>query len=213
MGSIVNTRIYLRASTTEQDASRARARLEAFAEQRGYNVVRIEEENQSGTKLDRPKLMSLINDSKPGDILLIEAIDRLSRLKREDWAVLRSLIASKGVRLVSLDLPLTYSLDAIPDEFARGIMEGVTDLIINILANVAQKDYEDRRRRCAEGVAKAVKEGKYKGRPADEKKRTLILDGLRAGRGYNEVKALTNASNTLMQKMVKVYREEQGASK
>ncbi|SFU66900.1 Resolvase, N terminal domain [Xenorhabdus koppenhoeferi] len=43
------------------------------------------------------------------------------------------------------------------------------DMMLDMLAAVARKDYEDRRRRQAQGVKKARQEGKYKGRPVDKK--------------------------------------------
>ena len=49
-------------------------------------------ENESGAKLDRPELFRLLRDSRPGDILLIEQVDRLSRLTTDDWQKLRALI-------------------------------------------------------------------------------------------------------------------------
>jgi DNA invertase Pin-like site-specific DNA recombinase len=37
-------------------------------------------ENESGAKLDRPELFRLLADCDPGDVLLVEQVDRLSRL-------------------------------------------------------------------------------------------------------------------------------------
>jgi DNA invertase Pin-like site-specific DNA recombinase len=71
------TRIYLRASTDHQDAQRARGAVEAFAAERQLVVAATYVENESGASLARPELFRLISDSKPGDILLIEQVDRL----------------------------------------------------------------------------------------------------------------------------------------
>ena len=71
---------YLRASTSQQDASRAKDQLKAFAAERGLKVAAWYVENESGTKLARPELFRLLADSQPGDILLVEQVDRLSRL-------------------------------------------------------------------------------------------------------------------------------------
>ena len=79
-------RSYLRASTNEQDASRARAAVEAFAAEHGLHIVGTYTENESGAKLARPELFRLIADSRPGDVLLIEQVDRLSRLNDTDLA-------------------------------------------------------------------------------------------------------------------------------
>ena len=50
----MNARAYLRASTVEQDASRAREQIEAFAAERGLTIVGSYVENESGAKLARP---------------------------------------------------------------------------------------------------------------------------------------------------------------
>lgn len=103
-------RAYLRASTIDQDASRARASLESFAEEHGVTIANFYEENESGTKLERPELFRLLNDCRPGDILLTEQVDRLSRLTDTDWKKLRGLINEKGVTVVALDLPTSHQL-------------------------------------------------------------------------------------------------------
>jgi DNA invertase Pin-like site-specific DNA recombinase len=74
------TRIYLRASTDHQDAERARGAVEAFAAERQLVVAATYVENESGAKLQRPELFRLLSHSKPGDVMLVEQIDRLSRL-------------------------------------------------------------------------------------------------------------------------------------
>ena len=68
----------------------ARAQIEAFAAERGLNIVGTYIQNESGAKLARPELFRLIGDSKPGDALLIEQVDRLSRLTEADWKKLRA---------------------------------------------------------------------------------------------------------------------------
>lgn len=47
-------------------------------------------------------------------------------------------------------------------------------MMLDMLAAIARKDYEDRRRRQAEGISKAKAEGKYRGRVADAQKHELI---------------------------------------
>jgi resolvase-like protein len=65
-------RAYLRASTEDQDANRARDQLRAFAAERGLSIASWHIENESGAKLARPELFRLIADSQPGDVLLVE---------------------------------------------------------------------------------------------------------------------------------------------
>ncbi|GAL13167.1 putative site-specific recombinase [Vibrio astriarenae] len=40
-------------------------------------------------------------------------------------------------------------------------------MMMDMLAAIARKDYQDRRRRQVEGIRKAKEEGKYRGRQAD----------------------------------------------
>ena len=40
-------------------------------------------------------------------------------------------------------------------------------MMLDMLAAVARKDYEDRRRRQAQGIVKAKAAGAYRGRPED----------------------------------------------
>jgi DNA invertase Pin-like site-specific DNA recombinase len=91
--SVILARLYLRASTDEQDAGRARASLEAFAAERSLVVAATYAENESGASLDRPELFRLLADSRPGDVLLVEQVDRLSRLTAADWERLRALLS------------------------------------------------------------------------------------------------------------------------
>jgi hypothetical protein len=87
-------RAYLRASTDEQDANRARGQLNAFAAERNLTIAAWYVENESGTKLARPELFRLLQDSRPGDVLLIEQVDRLSRLTASDWERLKADLAA-----------------------------------------------------------------------------------------------------------------------
>nr|WP_238135555.1 recombinase family protein [Xanthomonas fragariae] len=82
-------RAYLRASTDEQDAQRARSSLDHFARKRGMGICNYYAENASGARLDRPELFRLLADSRPSDVLLIEDVDRLSRLAGAEWETLK----------------------------------------------------------------------------------------------------------------------------
>jgi DNA invertase Pin-like site-specific DNA recombinase len=158
-------RAYLRASTFEQDASRARGALDAFAAEQGLRIAARYFENESGAKLHRPELFRLLADCGPGDVLLVEQVDRLSRLTSPDWLKLRAEIDTRHVRIVALDLPTSWSLAAPTDEFTVRMFAAVNNMMLDVLAAVARKDYEDRRRRQFEGTARAKAAGLYKGRP------------------------------------------------
>jgi DNA invertase Pin-like site-specific DNA recombinase len=176
-------RAYLRASTNEQDATRARDQLKAFAAERGMRIACWYVENESGAKLARPELFRLLNDSQPGDVLLIEQVDRLSRLTAADWERLRAELAARKMRVVSLDLPTSWVMTTgNGDDFTARMF----DAINGMLAAVACKDYDDRRRRQAQGIAKAKAEGRQAGRPVDTERNARILQMLRDGVSWEQ---------------------------
>ncbi|SAL51406.1 recombinase family protein [Caballeronia concitans] len=178
---------YLRASTKEQDAARARAALEKFAEEHGERVAAEFVENESGATLKRPELFKLIERAKAGDVLLLEQVDRLARLNEDDWKTLRRKIDEKGIVIVALDLPTSHAALAsgATDAFTGRMLAAINSMLLDMLAAVARKDYEDRRRRQAEGIAKAKDEGKFRGRPVDIEKRRAIADALQKGLSWS----------------------------
>jgi DNA invertase Pin-like site-specific DNA recombinase len=196
-------RLYLRASTDEQDATRARASLEAFATERGLAIAGAYVEYESGAKLARPELFRLLADSRPGDVLLIEQVDGLSRLTEADWTRLRANLAARQVRVVALDLPTSWMLAASTDEFTSRMHEAINGMMLDVLAAVARKDYEDRRRRQAQGQAKAKAEGRYKGRPADVKRNAGIACRLAKGVSWSQIQAATGCSRATVAKIAK----------
>jgi DNA invertase Pin-like site-specific DNA recombinase len=199
----MNARAYLRASTSEQDASRAREQVEAFAAERGLPIVGWFHENESGAKLARPELFRLIADSKPGDILLVEQVDRLSRLTDSDWRKLRSELDAKQVRVVALDLPTSWQMAASGDEFTRRMFAAINAMLLDMLAAVARKDFEDRRRRQAQGIEKAQKEGAYRGRPEDTGRNEGIARMLRSGMSWTAIQAATGCSRATIAKVAR----------
>jgi DNA invertase Pin-like site-specific DNA recombinase len=156
---------YLRASTNEQDATRAKTALSRFVEQAGQRISTWFIENESGATLKRPELFRLLDVAQEGDVLLIEQVDRISRLNSKDWESLKSTISEKGIIIVALDLPTSHQFVQIArDEFTRRMLAAVNAMLLDMLAATARKDYEDRRRRQSEGIEKAKAEGKYRGR-------------------------------------------------
>lgn len=187
---------YLRASTKEQDAGRAKKSLEAFAKEVGQRVSAWFMENESGATLKRPELFRLLDIAQRGDILLVEQVDRISRLKSEDWALLKSQITEKGIIIVALDLPTSQQfMKASGDEFTQRMLGAINGMMLDMLAAVARKDYEDRRRRQREGIEKARRSGKYKGRPKNEPLRRNIKALLKDGSSINEIVKTLQCSN------------------
>ncbi|HEV2899388.1 MAG TPA: recombinase family protein [Pseudaminobacter sp.] len=200
-------RAYLRASTKEQDAGRARADLERFVKERGLAVAAWYEENESGATLKRPELGRLMRDCHPGDVLLVEQVDRLSRLNEVDWDKLRADLRGKQVRVVALDLPTSWQVIADGDEFSRRMAEAINGMMLDMLAAIARKDYTDRRRRQAQGIAKAKAEGRLKGRQEDTKRNAIIVAMLKQGHSYSQITDHTKCSRATVAKLAKRIAE------
>ena len=206
-------RAYLRASTKEQDASRARADITAFAKERGWTIAATYLENESGASLQRPELFRLLSDCLPDDILLVEQVDRLSRLNAADWERLKTEIAARGVRVVALDLPTSWTMTPVApgDDIHRRMLDAVNGMMLDMLAAFARKDYEDRRRRQSQGIAKAKSEGLYKGRPENVERNAAIMKMLENGQSWSAIVAATGASRGTLLKLSKRLKEAPAA--
>lgn len=197
-------RAYLRASTQEQDASRARSQLETFAQQQGLTIAATYIENESGASLQRPELFRLLLDSKPGDVLLIEQVDRLSRLNASDWEHLRAEIRRIGIRVVAMDLPTSWQLaTSASDDFTGRMADAINAMLLDMLAAIARKDYDDRRRRQAQGIETAKLAKRYAGRPEDAKRNAAIVDMLKAGLSWSNIIDATKCSRSTLARLSK----------
>jgi DNA invertase Pin-like site-specific DNA recombinase len=197
-------RAYLRASTSDQDANRARDQLRSFAAERKLTIAAWYVENESGAKLARPELFRLLADAHPGDVLLVEQVDRLSRLTTEDWERLKSELTARRVRVVALDLPTSWMMaSSTADEFTGRMFEAINGMLLDMLAAVARKDYVDRRRRQAQGQAKAKAEGLYRGRPEDVDRNDGIARMLAGGQSWGSIQSVTGCSRATIAKIAK----------
>lgn len=150
----MTTRIYVRASTKDQDAERELADLKNFALSIKGDVNEYIE-NESGTKLDRAILNKLLDDSSNGDTLLVESVDRLSRLSQNDFEVLKGCIKDKGLKLVVADLPTTHMLVNSTDNITSSILSLVNNMLIDLLATMARLDNDKRRERIKQGLERS----------------------------------------------------------
>ena len=145
----MTVRIYVRASTKDQDAKRALSDLIGVS--KNYADSHVDYiENYSGTKLDRPELTKLLDDANQGDILLVESVDRLSRLSQDDFAILKQRIKDKGLRLVVADLPTTHTINT---GMSGEILAVINNMLIDLLATMAKLDNDKRRERIKQGLA------------------------------------------------------------
>lgn len=166
-------RIYVRASTKDQNAERALEDLKIFA-QKITGEIKSYVENESGTKLDRPILNQLLNDAQTNDILLVESVDRLSRLSQNDFEILKGRLKEKGLRLIVADLPTTHVLGNPSNSITGSILGFINNLLIDLLATMARLDNDKRRERIKQGLERSG----YKptGKKADQAKHSRIKE-------------------------------------
>ena len=200
-------RAYLRASTTEQDATRAAEQLKTFCADHGHKIAATYTENASGATADRPELRRLLNDCQAGDVLLVESVDRLTRLPRAAWELLRAEIRSRGVCIVAADLPTTHQAMTGADDW---MLSSINEMLLDMAAAMARTDYDLKRERQRQGIEKAKAKGLYHGRPRDEVKRKRIADLLIDAKWSIRKIATTVGCSTSTVHSVKLELRERG---
>jgi DNA invertase Pin-like site-specific DNA recombinase len=139
-------RIYLRVSTDEQDLSRQND-IERNTRDAGYYIAGVYREKASGARIDRPELQRMIADLQPGEVVVAEKIDRISRLPLPEAEQLVNSIRAKGARLAIPGLVDLSDLVADADGITKIVLESVQELLLKLALQMARDDYETRRER------------------------------------------------------------------
>ena len=186
-------RIYLRVSTGEQDLTRQND-IERSTRDAGYYIAGVYREKASGARVDRPELQRMIADLQPGEVVVAEKIDRLSRLPLPQAEQLVNSIRAKGARLAIPGLVDLSDLAADADGITKIVLESVQELLLKLALQMARDDYETRRERQRQGVQLVKSAGKYAGRIANTTihKRIVALRG--AGQTIQRTAELSGCS-------------------
>ncbi len=145
---------YARVSSVDQNIHRQIEVLEVFG------AEKIFREKQSGATVnDRIVFKELLDFVRLGDQLIVESIDRLGRNYDEVIETV-NFLKKKEVQLIITSLPMMSEAIGNPllDKFMK-------DLIVQILAMIAEQERTETKRRQAQGIAIAKSKGVYKGRP------------------------------------------------
>ncbi|MBR1229424.1 MULTISPECIES: recombinase family protein [unclassified Bradyrhizobium] len=135
---------------------------------------------------------------------MTEQVDRLSRLTSADWQPLKVEQTSRHVRVMALDLPTSWTMATTSaDEFTSRMFEAVNAILLDMLGACARKDYDDRRRRQAQGQAKTKADGRYKGRLEDTKRNEDIAAMLTAGQSWSMIQRASRCSRATIAKIKK----------
>ncbi len=95
------------------------------------------------------------------------------------------------------------SVTASADDFTARMLAAVNAMMLDVLAAVARKDVEDRRRRQAEGTAKAKVAGVYKGRRENAARNEGIATMLRTGSSWQQIQGALGCSKGTIAKVRK----------
>ena len=186
-------RIYLRVSTEEQDLTR-QAEIELSTRAAGYYIAGVYREKASGARADRPELLRMIADLQPGEVVVAEKIDRISRLPLAEAEQLGGSIRAKGARLAVPGLVDLSDFAAEADGVAKIVLESVQELLLKLALQMARDDYETRRERQRQGVQLAKASGKYTGRKSDDTTHQRIVALRRAGHTIQKTAELAGCS-------------------
>lgn len=147
---------YIRVSTKEQHIDR---QLEAL---KPYHIPRscIYCDHKSGKDFERPAYQKLIKRMRRGDLLIVKSIDRLGRNYSEILTQWQHITKEIGADILVLDMALLDTREK--DGNLTGTL--IADLVLQILAYVAQTERDFIRQRQAEGIAAAKASGKKLGR-------------------------------------------------
>ncbi len=135
---------YVRVSTVEQNEGR---QIEALKEK---NIDKWYTEKVSAKDTNRPQLKEMLEFAREGDTIFIHDFSRLAR-STKDLLDIVEMLNAKGVHLVS-------NKENIDSSTATG------KLMLTMIGAIAEFERTNLLERQREGIALAVKEGKYKGR-------------------------------------------------
>ncbi len=141
---------YVRVSTEEQNEARQVEALEKF------NIEKWFTEKVSGKDTKRPKLQSMLEFVREGDVVYVMDFSRLSRSVTDLLGIVE-LLNEKKVRLVSLKENLDTSTPT-------------GKLMLTVIGAIAEFERQNILERQREGIEIAKREGKYKGRKPKELK-------------------------------------------
>ncbi|EJA8139874.1 recombinase family protein [Escherichia coli] len=200
-------RVYLRVSTDEQDLTRQNEIIEG-ARKNGFYVAGVYKEKASGARADRPELQRMIDDLQPGEVVIAEHIDRISRLPLESALALVNSIKERGAKLSIPGIVDLSELIDVESGVARVVLENVQDMLLKVALQLARDDYENRRRRQKEGIQIAKREGRYHGRIADKQLHKRIIEYRSRGTSIAETAKLNQCSVSLVKTVWSRHKKE-----
>lgn len=197
-------RIYLRVSTDQQDLTR-RDDIEQSTRAAGYYIAGVYREKASGARADRPELLRMIADLQPGEVVIAEKIDRISRLALAEAEQLVASIRTKGAKLALPGVVDLSEIAAAADGVARIVLESVQELLLKLALQMARDDYDTRRERQRQGVQLAKAAGRYAGRVSNTAIHRRIVALREAGQTIKRTAELAGCSQSQVKRIWAIH--------
>ncbi len=199
-------RLYLRASTEDQDLDRQES-IVRDAKAQGIYIAGVYREKASGARADRPELQRMISDLQAGEIVISEKMDRISRLPIDQAEALISSIKSKGARLAIPDVVDLSEVINKSEGITKIVLEAVQEMLLKLALQMARDDYETRRERQRQGIETAKRKGKYNGRKADKITHQRIIELRTKGVSIAKTANLCECSQSLVKLVWKKHQK------
>lgn len=159
-----NVAILCRVSTEEQDTSRQVSELKAVCHEKGWNVVAVVENKESGMKRSLAGLETVKELARKGKIHKV-VVSEVSRIAR------RLSVVSKFVEeMEDLKVSIFWQNQGLETLQENGERNGVANIFLAAFAEIARNEREMTVKRIRSGLASAKEKGKVLGRPKNSLK-------------------------------------------
>lgn len=148
----------------------------------------------------------MIADLQPGEVVIAEKIDRISRLPLAEAEQLVNSIRTKGAKLAVPGLVDLSDLAGDADGIAKIVLQSVQDLLLKLALQMAREDYETRRDRQRQGIQIAKAAKKYTGRTPDIEAHERIVAFRAAGQTIKRTAELAGCSNAPKRRFLRTIR-------
>lgn len=191
---------YARVSSRDQNLGRQLDALKAA----GVEERDIFTDKASGASFDRAGYQALLQVLRPGDCVVILSLDRLGRNYTEIRNQWQHITRELGADIFVIDSPML-------DTRKHGDLDQrfIADLVLEILAYVAERERQSIRERQRQGIELAKKGGKHMGRPSATKPEnwdTVISEWQAGNITATEAMKQLNMKRTTFYKLVKAEK-------
>ncbi|MDK2799684.1 MAG: hypothetical protein PWQ70_1303 [Clostridiales bacterium] len=147
---------YIRVSSKDQNEARQIEQMKNHGVDERFIFI----DKESGKNFDRKEYQLIKRVLNEGDLLIVEAIDRFGRNYKEILKEWREITEEIKADIKVLDMPL---LDT--TQYKDTLGNFVSDLVLQVLSFVAERERDNIRKRQSQGIAVAKAKGVKFGRP------------------------------------------------